>query len=330
MIRRALLAVFLIIFLIPLAPFAHAQTGNITSDISVSVSPENPGPLQQVTVTLNSYSLNLSAAEIQWSSDGKTVGGVGYTSYTLTTKTIGVSTNISATISAIGAAPITKTINITPMSVDLLWEATDSVVPPFYRGKALPTSESTVQFVAIPQIISSNGSLLSPNNFLYGWSDNYTLNQPKSGYAKDSFTIPMDYLNPIKHVGVDVSTRSGGTASTAEMDLAPVSPKLLWYVSSPLYGPQFNHTIDTSLAVSGSDTGIIAEPYFFSPGNPASPVLQYEWNLNGQKLSVPQIPNTLFLHRQSTDTGAASLDLTVTNLSLLFQEASAHLELSLQ
>ena len=40
----------------------------------------------------------------------------------------------------------------------LLWQANDSYVPPFYKGKALPGADTKIKIVAMPEIRS--GSLL--------------------------------------------------------------------------------------------------------------------------------------------------------------------------
>lgn len=330
MIRRTFLSFIIVVALFSGAQMALAQIPGV-SDVTVVVSPLNPGPLQDVTITVKSYAFNIQAADVEWSVDGKAAGGgVGSDSYTIMTKDVGTPTNVTVTVTAIGNAPAIKNITITPMSVDLLWQATDSIVPPLYRGKAMPTSESAVKFVAIPQVKSQGGVLLGSQNFLYGWSENYTGKQNDSGYGKDSYTTTMDYLNPTKHIDVDAGTRDGAIDTSAHIDLTPILPKLAWYASSPLYGPEFDHMLSGTYVVAGSDTSIIAEPYFFSPANPADPTLAYVWTLNGQPLTTPPIPNSLFLHRGTSATGIAELDLSVTNLARLFQESTGRLTLSLQ
>ncbi len=328
MMRKALFLVFFtsIIAIFPMMAFAQ-----VADQITVDVSPSNPGPNETVRLTLRSYSVDIESAEIEWSANGgHSSGGIGAKSYTVTTKAIGTTTTVVAIITPVGQAPITKSIVITPMSVDMLWQATDSAVPPFYRGKALPTTEGTVKIVAIPQIRSIGGTLLSSDAFLYDWKENYTENQSRSGYGKNAFTASMDYLNPIKHIDLDVSTRDGSTATSEALDIAPSDTKLILYAASPLYGPLFDNALRDTYTVVGGDTSIFAEPYFFSPGDPASQALRYEWKLNGSPIDTPSTPNSLFLHRDSKDTGTATLDLSITNLTKLFQEGSAHLNLSLQ
>lgn len=314
--------------LFPLAPSAHAQ---IDDQVSVSVSPANPGPGQLVTITLTSYSFDLETAQIQWSASGQpSSSGTGDTKYSITTKALGASTTVHATVTPIGSVPIQKTIVVTPMVVDMLWEATDSIVPPFYRGKAMPTSESAVKFVAIPEIKSASGSYLPPASFVYNWSENYEADASKSGYGKSGYASFMDYLNPDKYVSVDVLSKDGTLATSGNLTLSPVAPKILWYASSPLYGPLYDTALEDGHAISGSDTSLIAEPYFFSPSTPLSKTLGYAWKLNDAAIPTPSIKNALFLHRDTSVKGTATVQVEVTSLTKLFQDATANLTLSLQ
>ena len=140
----------------------------------------------------------------------------------------------------------------------------------------------------------------------------------------------MDYLNPDKLVSVDVSSQDGALATSGNVTVSPFDPKIVWYASSPLYGPLYGTALDGSYPVVGSDTSVIAEPYFFSPGTPLSRTLTYAWTLNGSTLTTPAIPNQLALHRSTGDTGTADLSVEVTSTNKLFQDETANLTLSLQ
>ena len=317
------------IFLFPITGAVHAQIPPL-DDITVNVTPENPSPDQQVVLTVQSYSVDTKTANIEWSVDGRMVAkGTGVESYTLTTKKLGVSTSVMVVIVPLSGISVTKNLVITPMSVDLLWQANDSIVPPFYRGRALPTSESSVKVVAIPQIVSSSGVLLSPVNFFYGWKEQFNEDQANSGYGKNSFNVDMDYLNPTNYVDVSISGPDGAVMAVNEEQINPVSPQILWYASNPLYGPIFNNALSGSYAVKGPEDALLAEPYFFSPDVPGT-TTTYEWSINGEGVNTPPTPNLLNLLRSGSSTGTATIDLTTTNTSKLFQQSTAHLDLLLQ
>ncbi len=328
MIRRVFLA-SLLTLAASLAFGAHAFA-QMASDVSVSLSPENPGPNQAVNITLTSYSVNIQSSVIEWTIDNNgSVGGVGATQFGIKTKALGVPTNIHILIIPPDSGEITKDITVVPMSVDLLWEATDSAVPPLYRGKAMPTSESTIKFVAIPLVLSTSGAVTPSNNLVYDWGQEYNADQSASGYGKDSYTVSMDYLNPTKHVEVQATTRDGGRTASSDIDVTPVDPKLVWYASSPLYGPIFDMALSGFYNVSTTDTSVFAMPYFFSPGSPSSNNLTYTWSINGNPVSTPAIPNSIYLQKNPDSSGTANIDLSVISMKKLFQEATSHLDLYL-
>ena len=329
MFRKGLLLIVSIVFFsLPFSGTLFAQT---SGQISVEMIPQNPGPNETVTIYLKSFSFNIDTAYIEWSVDNiAQKGGIGVTSFKVITKGLGERTRVVATITPTNSIPVTKNISITPMSVDLIWQATDSIVPPFYKGKAMPTSESKIKVVALPQIVSVAGSRIAPEILVYNWEEGYQKKQASSGYGKNFFFTEMDYLNTRKNILVDVSSRDGGSSTSGETVVTPVNPELRLYASSPLYVPLTNTELADSFTVSTSDISIVAMLYFFSPGNPSSSLLEYKWQLNGSPIGTPAIPNALFLHRESNSAGTATLELAVTNITKLFQSGTARLNLILQ
>lgn len=329
MIRRALALLFAILMAFSAAPAALAQTAD--SAISVSVSPEHPAPYDNVTITLSSFSMDLSSARVLWKKDGAGVlSGIGKTEYTFTARASGQPTAISVTITTLGGGPVNKSITITPSGVDILWQAADSYVPPFYRGKALPASEASIRFVAMPDMRTAAGVLASPKDLEYTWSYNHDLDQNASGFGKNSFTISSSYLNAREHIDLTASTQGGASSAENALDITTGSPKIVWYATSPLYGPVFEHSIGNNYSVSGSEAVVLAAPYFFSPKDFVSPNLSYKWKLNGAPIDTPSTINSLYLHRDTNSSGDASIDLSITNVVTLFQEATSRLSLHLQ
>ena len=178
--------------------------------------------------------------------------------------------------------------------------------------------------------LRSGSTTLAPSDLVYAWKQNYSADQNDSGYGKSSLTATSSYLDQSEHVDVAISSRDGSVSTAASADVAPVKPQIVWYEESPVYGPRYENALDTDFSVTGSDTSILAQPYFFSPLDPSSPKLQYSWTLNGNAVDTPNIPDTLFLHRDTTDKGTANLSVSLSNVTTLFQEATASLTLHLQ
>ncbi len=306
------------------APAARAQT-TADNKLSLAAFPAAPGPEETVTFTVESYSVNIQAASIRWTVDGRTaLEGVGRTSLQVTAKKLGQRTVVTVTVLPQGAAALTKSASITPASADVLWQAADSAVPPFYRGKAMPLAESKISFVAVPQVGSSSGALLAPGSLLYSWSENYDADQASSGYGRSSYESDMDYLNPGKGVSVSVSDRSGAVLARGSASVFPREPKLLWYAASPLYGPMYEKALSGSYDVTTSDIALLAQPFFSSLKN------NFLWTLNGDELGPQSVVNVLPLHRDTAEAGTATVSVETRSAAKLFQDARATLTLKLQ
>lgn len=301
------------------------------SDITVSVSPQIPGPLTDVTITLSSLSVDLNVADIAWTAGGSTVlTGLGRKNYSFKTGTVGTTTTIEATIDVRGTPTITKRITITPLEVDLLWEAVDSYVPPFYKGKALFSSEGTIKVVAIPNIRSISGTRLTPGDFTYNWKRNYTSEPLQSGYAKNTFLFRHSYLNPEEKIDVSIANPKGGEQASKSIAVSATTPRLFFYSSDPEQGIEYNKTIDTNNYVLVGNNGLVlvAEPYFFSSKTLASGDLSFSWSVNDRPEVSSGAKNTFSILPENT--GLAKLKLEVSNKAKLFQSGSKTINLNLQ
>lgn len=313
----------------------HAQVGGSIygdmNDVSVSVFPENPGANTDVTLKIQSFLINLASADISWSLDGKKVqSGVGMTTFKFTTKDVGVPTAIGLSVLPIGGSPINKNMTITPSSIDILWEAIDSATPPFYKGKALPTTEASLKFVAIPNIKTPTGFIVNQSDLIYSWTNNFDLDKNSSGYGKDTYFLKMPIVDETENVGVTAQQRGGGLSAAGQVFTKIFEPKIVWYVTSSLYGPQFERSIDNNFPVSSNDISVFAQPYYASPKDITSSNLSYAWTLNDQTLDAQTPPNVLLLHRNNTNKGNALISLVIENSQKYLQELKSSLTLNLQ
>lgn len=319
----------------PAAAFAQEEEtftleGTPPDVISFVISPENPSPKQSVTVTARSFTIDLASASLRWVLDGKTVlTGVGETSYTFIAKDSGVASTVSVTATPAQGSVSSASTKVTPTSTDILWQAVDASVPPLYRGKALPTNESKLRFVAMTDI-KSKGVRVPSGSLMYTWQHNGTLMKNASGYGKNSFTVAGSYLDSSNTASVAIQTRDTTVKTAGSVRANPVKPFVLWYAADQISGPRFEKTLTDGYTIGKGDISLIAAPYFFSPGNPTSSKLLYAWTVNGQKIETPSTPNTLFLRRESDQSGEAVIKLSLSNVATLFQEASAKLSLQLQ
>jgi hypothetical protein len=309
-------------------PFiSRAQNTDLLSanDVSVEVSPEIPGPDQDVTITLTSYSLNLDKLYINWSVDGKGQNsGVGVKKLTFHTGAVGQTSTVEIYVIINNASRIDKKIVIQPSEIDMLWEATDSYVPPFYEGKALASSEANIKVVAIPNVKIANGTRPAASTFVYNWKRNYTANQGVSGYGKNSFPFKASYLNKEEKISVQASTASGiSYGASGSLTITTSNPKIIFYEDTPSTGVNYAHALNDGFTLRDPEVSIVAEPYFFSPNNPTSSDLSYKWKINNNAIDTPATKNILVV-RGGSSGGRAKVELAIESVSKLFQLANQY------
>jgi len=295
-----------------------SDTSAVSSDILVNITPPNPAPNENTTITLKSFVDNLDNALITWSVSGKNVSsGIGKKSFSINAPSAGLETNVVATLS-LPDGIIEKKIIIKPVVMTLLWQATDSYVPPFYRGKALPTPDSEVKVVAMPEV-KSGSTFVSPQNMVYAWKKDYTNNVDGSGYGKDAFTFINDYLENSNNISVTASTIDQKYSSTAYINIGMVQPKILFYKNDPTLGTISQYALGDTYKIQGEET-IEAVPYFISPKQIENPALVWKWFINDSVVKLLSYRKNLMpLQTEAGTHGISRLKLEIKNTEKLFQ-----------
>ncbi|MCU0660122.1 MAG: hypothetical protein MUD00_00705 [Candidatus Pacebacteria bacterium] len=304
-------------------------TGN--TDITVNVSPTIPGPNEEVVVTLTSLSVNLDTITIRWEINGKTeLSGVGEKTLTFKTGGVGSTTTIEASIDVPGVPTITKRIVIQPLAIDLLWEATDSYTPPFYKGKALLPSEGVVKVVAIPEIKTTSGKMLKPSDFTYTWNRNQREQAINSGNGRNYFSFQQNYLTNEEVITVTAKSVSGNYQATKKVTITPRASKVLFYEFDPALGVRYERMLQDITGVQVNKEGLIitAEPYYFSANTADTAQLSFEWNVNNEEITSPTKKHMLPV--QVTTNGVAEIRVKTEARMKLFQEATRSLFVNLE
>ncbi|MEK9181669.1 MAG: hypothetical protein AAB786_01485 [Patescibacteria group bacterium] len=320
-----ILSVFGIIFSFSLNKIRAASS----SSVLVNIAPENPAPHEDVTIDLSSYANNLDSVSILWSLNGRNVlSGIGKKSFSLTAPAAGEEAIITANIS-FPDGNLEKRIIIRPSVMVLLSQATDSFVPPFYRGKAMPTADSEIKIVAMPEISalgspeSLRRSLVDPKNMTYAWKKDYTNNQEASGYGKNFFIYTNDYLEDSNTVSVVASTVDQKYSSEANIEVGVAEPKIVFYKNDNALGTIWERALSDSYRMENADMIVEAAPYFISPKELLHPYLIWTWSINDTAVPVPDFKkNFMPLRIQSGTSGTAKLRLVIENMDKIFQTMS--------
>ena len=292
-------------------------------DISVNIIPQNPAPNDNTTINLSSYAANLDTVLISWSVNGKSISsGIGKKSLEVIAPAAGDETDITATIS-LPDGDIDKKIVIRPTVMVLLWQADDSYVPPFYRGKAMPTPQSEVKVVAMPEIrTSASSGIVDPTNMTYAWKQDYNNVQGSSGYGKNYFIYTNDYLDNSNNIDVTASTVDQNYSSEASIDIGTYQPKIEFYKNDPSLGTLFEQALSDGHQIQGAEV-LQAAPYFISPKEIQNPLLAWSWSINDIPISVLGLRKNLIpLQARAGVSGTSKIDLQINNNYKIFETAS--------
>jgi len=306
--RILFLSISTLILAFALIAPAHAQLG--TADLIISTIPLQPQPLQAVQVKVSSYGFDLSQASITWSYNGAPIAaGTGRTSISITAPGNGQVATISVTASGTDFAATTATLLLRPASVDLLWEGIGSYTPPFYKGRALPSTGGVIRVTAIPAINA-------PSGLSYSWSENGSALPDSSGYGKSSVIFQNDILNPDETISVTANSALFSGAGTTT--ITPGSPNVIGYFNNDGY---IDYANGSTTGLETSDNGAIVhfEPYFFSVPYSIPHDLSFSYtDSSGNNIQTGDSQNELRLSRPDNG-GQSQLSIAISTIEYSLQ-----------
>ena len=310
--------------------FAHAQIGIPLADtLEVILNPETPGSFEDIKAKIESYSFDLSRSLVIWSVDGKEkLRGVGERNFTFRTGPTGKEVKLVISITTPEGEKFSKTTTILPGEVDLVWEA-DSYVPPFYLGKALPTSESDIRVVAIPNMVTKSGVKKQTSDLVYTWKVENSVDRSISGYGKNSITVHNNIVRESVKVEVSVSSLDGTMSAINRITIPITQSELHFYEERPLEGTRYEAVLDLGASLNQAEGSIRAEPYFVSASDYLGGLVENLWSLAGD----PALPSPLSqwmitLRKKADSIGEVSISLESRNKKKLLQDARASFDLN--
>ncbi len=308
-------------FLLPTS--THAQLTpedallELTQTISISIRPENPGPNSPVSISINSSATDLDNSQISWSVDGKVEkSGQGVKSFSLRTGNLGTSVTVDINIRPAVGESFRKTVVIKPSEIDLMWQG-NTYTPPFYKGRALWSTQSRMTIFAVPHVTDSSGREINRSSLIYKWSRNDTVLGSLSGANKHSLTLSSSIFPAPQKIRVDVST-NGETLASKTIIISPTSPQILVYENNPLYGPLFNAEVGQRINLREKEITFVAYPLFFGVSDRNDASIKYSWSANGSNVGQ----NTSRVTFRSPDSaGSSNLSIHAENSAKFTQTA---------
>ncbi|MDP3958075.1 MAG: hypothetical protein Q8Q36_01260 [bacterium] len=320
---RLLAAALFLSMALPYALFAQTSFEN---GFSVNVRPALPAPYEKVSLSLVSYSVNLDTATITWSVNGKReLSGKGATSFSFTAGKTGEAARVAVTVAPAGGGTVSRSVTVVPGNVDLVWEAVNSYAPPFYRGKTLPSSESSIRVVALPDMRSGSAALKA-ENLVYRWKRNQKTELSSSGYGRNSLAFKGGFEDDIERVEVTATTEDGTIAADGAVSIGIGAPLVLFYENRPLEGIHYEETLPARFTLGNEEMRVVAEPYFFSSREKSA--LPFEWWVNGKRIASDEDDkSSVTLRVPPAGSGVAALFLSVIHPSKFMQSGEGTLYL---
>lgn len=306
------------LLLLPLIPITtHAQIGSdITSitgaGVTIVLEPQYPNPGDQVTASIDDYSMNNTGAVITWYFDGLSAPSVtNLRTITFTAPEIGKTMTVVARLTLPGGQIVESKRLISPLYLDLIIEP-QTYTPAFYQGRALPTKGSLVYINALLQ--TKNGPVDSLK-YSYSWTLNNksVYGGARSGNSWAAITVPHGSASIIT---IAVQDESGTTVARKLFTLPSVNVEVQFYEINTLLGLSTRAVADSVILASNS-TSIKAVPYYLDTRS-VNNNLFTQWSVNNQIIQTENNdPFEINLNRGVS--GNAVVSFKIRNLNELLQ-----------
>jgi len=301
--------------------FSNAQILGSLATVEIALSPEYPQPGKLVEATVSSTSESVRAATIVWLLDGEIqqqeAGGVDFS---FVVGDVGSSQTLAVLVKTPGGQVLTKTLTIQPSQVTLLWEA-NTYTPPFYKGRALYSSSSSISAEAIPYFVTKEGERYDSSELIYTWSKNGTILGDASGINASSLVTSGPKFFGDYILGVEVSSPDGNQLARSAARIKTTDPIIALYEHNPLTGVQYHSAFGSDHSLAGaSQVEVQAVPYFMDVFKANDRALEYSWRVNGTEVFGTQDnPSLLSIQLSTNEDIATRIKVTINHALHLLQ-----------
>ncbi|MBI4133750.1 hypothetical protein HY478_03985 [Candidatus Uhrbacteria bacterium] len=313
--------VVLVLLALTLALPAIAQVNfGLGSDLSLEIAPEHPAPGNIVQISAHSSLLDLTGTTLTWYENGKQIGsGAGLATVEITAGPLGSDTTVRVVAESDGELSQAEA-RIRPVEIDLLWES-DSYIPPFFRGRALPSAGTNLRLEAIPYFKKSDGSSVPVGDITFTWKRNGYVEQSVSGRGKSEISLSAPALFGTDTISVEGRAKDGLEGS-ASVRIPSREPVVELYEAHPLFGTLYHRALGRTTNIPETESSFAAIPYYADATSPGDASLTYEWRVNGNTIaSDPERPSELTINAAGS-AGVARIELALSHVTNFFLSAS--------
>lgn len=294
---------FLMLTLVSAIP-AFAQ-GERSFDFEIQ--PQFPHPGETVSIFAETYSFDISRADVIWKVNGDTIKkGKGLKTFDFTAPEVGDKTTISFTATR-GGETISHSTNITTSAIDLIVEA-DTYTPALYKGRALATHKAPLRIVAAPFF----GNGYDAEDLIYTWRVNGVVQGTLSGPGRSILKTTAAPYSRRTEIRVDVESADGKVQGREVVSIKTEVPQVLLYAINPLLGPSTTTILANRTELEEEEVTINAEP-FYAPGTYRESLpITYKWKLNGKTVaSTNDDLGTITLRQAGNGRGKAQVSVSI-------------------
>ncbi|MEK7480409.1 MAG: hypothetical protein AAB665_03945 [Patescibacteria group bacterium] len=307
---------------------AQIGLGGFGADITLSISPLYPSPNTNVHMEARSTSVDLDALDILWYKNGEKIGdGAGVKEIDIVAGALGSEMTIEAVASEDGFEVASAQARIVPTEIDLLFES-DSYVPPFYEGRAVPSAGTLLRLEAIPRFKRPNGSFVATNDIIFTWKRGGSVISSASGRGRATVSLESPGLFGSDLISVEARTPDGKFSGSASARVTPTEPRLLLYKDHPLFGvmyhqalaPQFTGLVAQNF-IPETEMSFAAVPYFAGAVDANDGRLIYAWRINGNDIANdPSRPSQITINAERSS-GNALIELALSHATNFFMSS---------
>jgi hypothetical protein len=298
----------------------------LQEQVSYSVLPSRPKEGDTAEIEASMYGTPVKNAVFTWLIDGKLYKKEqGLNKITVY---IQKNTKVSLTILTVNGVTLTKEWVFNPQNVVLIWEAS-TYTPPYYKGKALYTAESTLTLHGI-NLDAKNP--LSNKYASYVWKTDGVVQGDASGVGKNTFTFQGDilqyepffellYSDVTSYEQAKAGKKSASVSTRSVLRVQTLLSDIFTYEKTPLLGVLFNKKLNTVFSVTKPETTLVAYPTYYSVTSALLP--EYIWSLND---SVIKRNSNVLSFKKTKDNEQSRLTISVKNpVSLLQSKSISHI-----
>ena len=287
-----LVTIFFLSFFIANAQFSlptnQLPSLNLKPTLSLTLNTQSPLPSSMVTATANLSGIgitNVDNSDYTWFLNGvkqKGASGVNKNTFSFQVGDLGAIYKVNVNVLMPNGDSLSDSISSTVSDFDLSWNAS-SQAPAEYKGKLLPTQNSTVHVSALPFIYQPGTKTpVASNNLIFNWTKDDKFSAGNSGIGKSNFIfVANDYAGASKSILLEIKTSDGAVSILKTVEIPVVRPQTLIYLADAKTNFPFGAALK-NLTAKPMNLNFAARNYFFNalPKN-----LNWQWLVDNKEVA---------------------------------------------